>query len=246
MDTWPSDAFAGKRVFVSGGTSGIGAAAARAFLAAGATVAVGGPGEAELAGAGEAEGLADAEPVMLDVRDGDRVAEVVPTLGPLDCVVNAAGVIRRGAEHMPEVFAEVVDVNLNGAMRVAAAARPLLADGAGSIVNVASMLAYFGSPFAPGYSASKGGIVQLTRSLAIAYAGDGIRVNAVAPGWIDTPLTAPVRDDPARNDALMARTALGRWGRPEEVANAILFLASPLAAFVTGSILDVDGGFSAM
>ena len=115
----------------------------------------------------------------------------------------------------------MVDVNLNGAMRVCAAARPLLAASrGGAIVNIASMLSFFGGGLVPGYAASKGGIAQLTKSLAIAYAPDGIRVNAVAPGWIATPLTAALQADPARSAAILARTPLGRWGRPDEVAAA--------------------------
>src|SRR4029078_4381743 len=134
-----------------------------------------------------------------------------------------------------DVFAEVVDINLTGMMRVCAAARPrLAASGGGTITNTASMLSFFGGGLVPAYAASKGGVAQLTKSLAIAYAPDGIRVNAVAPGWIATPLTGPLRHDPARHDPILARTPLGRWGEPEEVAAAVIFLASPLAGFITG------------
>ena len=105
------------------------------------------------------------------------------------------------------------------------------------------MLTFFGGGLVPAYSASKGGVAQMTKSLAIAYAGDGIRVNAVAPGWIATPLTAALRADPLRNDPILARTPMRRWGDPAEVANGILFLSSPLASFMTGAVLVIDGGY---
>ncbi len=229
-----------RSVLVGGGTSGIGAAIARAFMAAGERVLVTGATEAEAQRAHD-EGL-DAR--VLDVRDAAAVESLVAGLDRLHVLINCAGVIRRGgAELDPAVFDDVIDINLSGTMRLCSAARPKLAATKGCIVNTASMLSFFGGGLVPGYSASKGGIAQLTKSLAIAWAGEGIRVNAVAPGWIATPLTQALHEDPARSQAILARTPMGRWGQPEDVAGPVLFLASLAAAFVTGVVLPVDGGY---
>jgi NAD(P)-dependent dehydrogenase (short-subunit alcohol dehydrogenase family) len=158
-------------------------------------------------------------------------------------VVNCAGVIRRGAEHDPAAFAETVDINLNGTMRVCTAARPGLKARRGCIVNTASMLSFFGGGLVPAYSSSKGGVAQLTKSLAIAYAADGIRVNAVAPGWIATPLTKALQEDPARSGPILQRTPLNRWGTPEDIGNVAAFLCTPAASFMTGAVVPVDGGY---
>ena len=235
--------FTGQQVLVVGGTSGIGAGIAAAFLQAGATVSLTGATADDLALGAQDASLAGARITQLDVRDDAAVRQQVGQCARLDVLVNCAGMIRRGEELQPEVFAAVLDVNLNGTMRACAAARPLLAATGGSIINIASMLSFFGGGLVPAYSASKGGVAQLTKSLAIAYADEGIRVNALVPGWIATRFTGALQEDKARSDAIMARTPLKRWGTPQDVAGVALFLASPAAAFVTGVVLPVDGGY---
>jgi NAD(P)-dependent dehydrogenase (short-subunit alcohol dehydrogenase family) len=229
----------GKSALITGGTSGIGAAVANRFFEAGCRVI--------------AAGLPDEKPsaalnpkitvTPLNVSGAKSIEDLVASLDELDVLVNAAGIIRRAAEFELDNFQTVVDVNLVGTMRMCTACRPLLAKRGGAIVNVASMYSFFGAGLAPGYSASKGGVAQLTKSLAVAWAADNIRVNAVAPGWIATPLTQVLRDDSARYTAVIDRTPLKRWGQPDDIAGAVVFLCSPAAAFITGVILPVDGGY---
>ena len=240
--TYQEGLFTDKVALVSGGTSGIGAAIGNALAELGAEVTVTGatPAEAE-----EARASFWVEHA-LDVRDGSAVTAFLGKFARLDILINCAGIIRRGEEHDPQVFAEVVDVNLTGTMRLCAGARQLLAKSKGCIVNTASLLSFFGGALVPGYSASKGGVAQLTKSLAIAYAAEKIRVNAIAPGWIATPLTQTLQDDPARSDAILSRTPIGRWGTPDDVTGAAIFLCSPAASFITGTILAVDGGYTAV
>lgn len=227
-----------RRVLVTGGSGGIGRALARGFAAAGDRVIA--TGHAEVP---PEPGIEDR---LLDLRDDAAVAALFAGLEGLEVLVNAAGIIRRGGEEFtPEGFADVIDVNLTGSLRACHAARPLLARQGGAIVNIASMLTFFGSGVSPAYAASKGGVGQLTRSLAIAWAAEGIRVNALAPGWIATPLTGAVRDNPERNAHILSRTPMRRWGTPEDLVAPALFLASEGAGFVTGAILPVDGGYLA-
>ena len=230
-------------VFITGASSGIGEAIAQAFQGDGAQVTATGATEQEVQ---RASSVADNKGIdfrVLDVRDDAAVQSMVKGIGALDVVVNCAGVIQRSLELEAEAFARTVDINLNGTMRVCAAAREGLKARRGCIVNTASMLSFFGGGLVPGYSASKGGVAQLTKSLAIAYADDGIRVNAVAPGWIATPLTQALQDDPQRAAPILARTPMKRWGIPADIAGPVMFLASPQAQFVTGVILPVDGGY---
>jgi len=232
-----------RKVLVTGGSSGIGAAIAQVFASNGDLVIATGATKEEVERAqvqSESTAISFQE---LDVRDGIAVQACIDEIDSLDVLVNCAGVIRRNAEHEPEVFADVIDINLNGSMRVCTAAREKLKQRKGCIINTASMLSFFGGGLVPGYSASKGGIAQLTKSLAIAYAPDGIRVNAVAPGWIATQLTQALQEDRTRSEAILSRTPLGRWGEPADVAGPVLFLASDAARFVTGVVLPVDGGY---
>ena len=238
--------FAGRTVLVTGGVSGIGAAASLAFRHAGAEVIACGVTDEELAAAQANSLFRGIEIARLDVTDGAAVARLVGGLSKLDFVVNSAGIIRRAAEHDPVVFAEVIDVNLTGGMRVAAAARPLLQKSQGAIVFVASVMSFFGGPVQPAYSASKGAVRNLVMSLGAAYSADGIRVNAVAPGWVITNLSRGARENPERNAQIMARIPMGRWADPSEIADPILFLCSDAARYMTGTVMLVDGGYTSV
>jgi NAD(P)-dependent dehydrogenase (short-subunit alcohol dehydrogenase family) len=232
-----------KQALITGGARGIGFGVAEALLAAGYAVTVTGLTAEEVAAVPQRAGLSA---VMLDVTDDAGVRACLSRFARLDVLVNCAGMILRdGKEFTVEGFQKVIDVNLTGTMRLCIGARPLLQVQGGVIVNLASVWSFFGGPMVPAYTASKGGVAQLTKALAVAWAEDNIRVNAVAPGWIETELTRAAVDDKARSDAILARVPQGRWGAPGDVGGVVAFLCSDAARFITGTVLPVDGGYTA-
>ena len=227
------------KALITGGTSGLGKSIAEEFADAGYKVIATGVGQIP-------KDKSNIEFCSLDVLDEGSIKKKIEKIDYINVLINAAGTIARHKELQPRVFSQVVDVNLNGTMRVCSEARGLLSKSKGSIINIASMLSYFGGGVVPGYSASKGGIVQLTKSLSIAYSQDQIRVNAIAPGWISTPMTEELKLDKKRNENIINRTPMGRWGEPKELVGPALFLSSKAASFITGTVLNVDGGYACM
>jgi NAD(P)-dependent dehydrogenase (short-subunit alcohol dehydrogenase family) len=235
--------FTGKTVLVTGGTSGIGGAIAKAFKAAGAKIVACGVSDQEISAAKINPDYGGMDIRQLDVTDGAAVLRLVESLPSIDVLVNSAGMIKRDAEHEPEAFAHVIDVNLNGGMRMSAAARAKLSAAKGNIIFIGSVMSFFGGPKQPAYSASKGAVRNLTMSLASAYAAEGIRVNAIAPGWVTTELSKGARENPERNAQIMSRTPMGRWADTSEIADPVLFLCSDAARYMTGTVMLVDGGY---
>ena len=231
-----------KQVLITGGARGIGFGIAQAMLGAGYGVTVTGLTAEEVAAVPAHPNL---KAVTLDVTSDAQVEACVGSLTRLDALVNCAGmVLRDGKEFTLPGFQKVIDVNLTGTMRMCLAAKPLLDRQGGAIVNIASVWSFLGGPLVPAYTASKGGVAQLTKSLAVAWA-PAIRVNAIAPGWIETDLTKPAQADKVRSDAIIARTPFGRWGKPDDIGGAAVFLCSAAAGFITGTVLPVDGGYIA-
>ena len=244
----------GRVALVTGGNGGIGLGLARGLARCGAAVMVAGRDAAKNAAAvAELSALgARADSVVADITDeaavGAMVEATATRLGGLDILVNNAGtnIRRRPEEYRLEDWRTVIDTNLTSAMLASRAAYPhLKRGGRGRVINNGSMLSIFGLPFHIAYAASKGGVVQFTKSLATAWAEDGITVNALLPGWIDTDLTRKARADMAGlNENVLARTPMKRWGDPSDFEGVVAFLASGASAFITGTAIPVDGGFS--
>jgi len=244
----------GRVAIVTGGNGGIGLGMARGLAGAGARVVIAARNAdksraavEDLAGRG-----GEAVAVATDVADEGSVARLVQATldrwGRLDVLVNNAGInIRKPVHELAlDEWRQVLDTNLTSAFLCSKAAYPAFkATGGGKIINIGSMMSIFGAAFAPAYGSSKGGIVQLTKSMAVAWARDNIQVNAVLPGWIDTDLTRNARREvTGLNESVLRRTPAGRWGGIDDMAGVAVFLAAPASDFVTGTAIPVDGGFA--
>jgi len=244
----------GRVALVTGGNGGIGLGMARGLAQAGAAVAVAGrnlkkseAAAAELSRLGVRTAVLEVD-VTSEAACRKMVEDTVGRLGRLDILVNNAGInIRKPPQEMSlSEWRQVIDVNLTSTFTCSHAVYPVMRDaGGGKIINIGSMLSIFGAAFAPAYGASKGGVVQLTKSLAVAWAKDNIQVNAVLPGWIDTELTKKAREEVSGlNSLVLMRTPARRWGVPDDLSGVAVFLSAPASDFVTGSAIPVDGGYS--
>jgi NAD(P)-dependent dehydrogenase (short-subunit alcohol dehydrogenase family) len=235
----PDFSVTGKDVLITGGTGAIGSAFAKAFLDHGARVIV-----ADLAAPKEGT-----DPRIryeqLDVCDDAAVEALATRVEKLDVLIHCAGRIARSEEYKPEVFGHILNIHLVANLRLATAFRPRLKASKGCLINIGSMYSYFGAPHAPAYGAAKTAVVSLTKSLAISFAADGIRVNAIAPGWIKTEFSRATRENRELNSKIIARIPGGAWAEPEDLAGAAIFLASPASKLITGVTIPVDGGYTA-
>ena len=246
----------GKVAIVTGGNGGIGLGMARGLAEAGADIAIVGRNEAKSAAAVAELKQAGAKAISItaDVTDNAAVTDMVECvrreLGRIDILVNNAGINIRKSPHALDLeeWDSVIRTNLTSAFLCSQAVYPAMKEaGGGKIINIGSMMSIFGASFAPAYAASKGGIVQFTRSCAVAWAADNIQANAVLPGWIDTDLTRRAREESdGLHDKVLARTPAARWGAVVDFAGIAVFLSSHASDFVTGTAIPVDGGFSIM
>jgi len=241
---------------VTGGNGGIGFGIARGLARAGARVVIAGRNhEKSAAAVGELEAFgADAHSIPVDVADEQSVnalvQQTVDRFGHVDILVNNAGInIRKPAHELAlDEWQQVLNTNLTSTFLCARAVHPhLKRAGGGKVINVGSMMSLFGASFAPAYGASKGGVVSLTKSLAVAWAPDNIQVNAILPGWVDTALTRQAREQvPGLHERVLARSPAGRWGSIDDFEGIAVFLASDASAFVTGAAIPVDGGYASL
>ena len=246
----------GKVALITGGNGGIGFGIAKGLLDAGASIAIAGRDKTKTQNAEKILLKSSSNVVGLEVDVSDEgsvfslVSETVKLLGPVDILVNNAGIAIRKPpqEYTVDEWDKVLDINLKGVFLCSKAVYPsMLGREGGSIINIGSMTSIFGSDWVSSYSASKGGVVQLTRSLALAWAKDQIRVNAILPGWIKTELTSAYWTNPENRDRfefINKRIPNGRWGKPEDLSGLAVFLASETSNYVTGTAIPVDGGYS--
>jgi NAD(P)-dependent dehydrogenase (short-subunit alcohol dehydrogenase family) len=234
----------GFRAVVIGGAGDIGAAIVNLFCDLGATVTATGVNDDDIART-QLKPRSGLTLAPLDVTNDNAVTALASGHERVDALINCAGILARDKEYEIATFMKVIDVNLTGTFRTCMAFHPALAKSKGSIVNIASMNATLALPRIPAYCASKGGVVMLTKALALSWAPEGIRVNAVAPGYIETTINAAGRSDLAHYQRIADRTAFKRWGQPHDVAGAVVFLCMPASQYATGTVVAVDGGFLA-
>jgi NAD(P)-dependent dehydrogenase (short-subunit alcohol dehydrogenase family) len=229
---------------VIGGAGDIGAAISNLFCELGASVTATAVDDAAVSRS-QLRPRAGLMVRPLDVTDDAAVETFAKGHQRVDALINCAGILARDKEYEIATFMKVLDVNLTGTFRTCMAFQPMLAQSKGSIVNIASMNATLALPRIPAYCASKGGVVMLTKALALSWAADGIRVNAVAPGYIETSINEAGRQDRAHYQRIADRTAFKRWGQPDDIAGAVVFLCMPASSYATGTVVTVDGGFLA-
>ena len=233
----PNYSVNGKHVLISGGMGGIGSAFANAFIACGAKVSI--------CDINQPKEKVNYDFYKVDVRKDEDVSKLSSDIKKLDVLIHCAGKLIRHEEHKPDVFMDIVNIHLGGNIRLASAFRPHLAASKGCIINIGSMYSYFGASRIPAYASAKTAIIGLTKSLAVAYSEDGIRVNAIAPGWIKTEISRGGREDELFNSLVMNRLPTKRWSEPEELAGTAVFLASPASKLINGVTIPVDGGYVA-
>ena len=234
----------GKVALVTGGASGIGYAIAEGFKEAGAEVIVTAKSDESLKKCNIQTKFGAIRKYKLDVTNDISIEKIFEEIDDLHILVNNAGIVKRGLEYRIEHFADVINTNLMGVMRMSHEALPKLALTHGNIINIASMFSFFGSPMSPGYTASKTGLVGLTKSLANGWSQYHVRANAIAPGYIETKLTKPLQEEEEQRERITERTAMKKWGVPEDIAGAAVYLASDRASYTTGTTITVDGGYS--